>query len=82
MFKRLFWMLVGATLGAGGSFWLARAVRQTIQRYAPARLSNQLRGSVRSLGEEVRLALEEGRQAMQERERVLRAQLEARGSPR
>jgi hypothetical protein len=80
MVKRLVWMLVGATLGVGASLWLMRAVRQTVERYAPQRVSNELSEALRSVHRELRLAIAEGRDAMQERERVLRAELESRRS--
>lgn len=71
MFKRLFWLTVGAGLGFGVSFWLTRAVRQRVERYAPERLVD----SARSLGGNVREALREGRQAMREREAEVRREL-------
>ena len=37
MFKRLFWLMVGAGFGFGVSFWLTRFVRQTIDRLASVR---------------------------------------------
>jgi hypothetical protein len=76
MFKRLFWMLVGASLGFGASFWVVRAVRQTVERYAPRRVSNELSEAVRSLRQDLRLAIAEGRDAMREREAALRDELE------
>jgi hypothetical protein len=79
--KRLFWMLVGATAGVGASFWVTRAVRQTMERLAPTRVSNELSGAVRSLGRDVREAVAEGRDAMRERESALRANLEPPGRP-
>ena len=75
MFKRLFWLLVGAGFGFGMSFWLARAVRQTVERYTPERVSNDLAVAVRGFGRDLRVAASEGRQAMREREAELRAQL-------
>jgi len=78
MFKRLFWLLVGAGFGFGMSFWLARAVRQTVERYTPERVSNDLAAAVRGFGRDVRVAASEGRQAMREREAELRAQLPSR----
>ncbi len=32
MFKRLFWLMVGAGFGFGVSFWLMRFVRETAAR--------------------------------------------------
>lgn len=80
MFKRLFWLMVGAGFGFGVSFWLMRFFRDTVARYAPQRLSSDLAGAVRQLGTDVRAAVAEGRAAMREREAELRAQLDGRGS--
>ncbi len=75
MFKRLFWLLVGAGFGFGMSFWLARAIRQTVERYTPERVSNDLASALRGFGKDLRAAAQEGREAMRERETELRAQL-------
>jgi hypothetical protein len=81
MFKRLFWLLVGASFGFGASFWLARAVKQTMERYAPERLSSDLAEAARALGRDLGLAVAEGREAMRERELALRSELEPRSRP-
>ena len=77
MFKRLFWLLVGIGFGFGASFWMMRVVRETVNRYTPERLSNDLAGALRSLGTDVRAAVAEGREAMREREAELRSELGA-----
>ena len=78
MFKRLFWLMVGASFGFGASFWLARAVKQTMERYAPERVSSELSQAVRSFGQDLRLAVADGREAMREREVALRRELDRR----
>ena len=78
MFKRLFWLCVGIGLGAGLSYWLARFLRQTAERYSPERVSTDLLDGARRLGTDVRKAVEEGREAMRKREAELRAELELR----
>ena len=78
MFKRLFWLVVGAGFGFGVSFWLTRFVRSTVERYSPDRLSSDLASALRSLGSDIRAAVAEGRDAMREREAELRAEVEAR----
>jgi hypothetical protein len=75
MFKRLFWLLVGVGFGFGVSFWLARFVRETAQRYTPERISADLAGAVREFGADLRAAVVEGREAMREREAELRSEL-------
>ena len=78
MFKRLFWLLIGAGFGFGMSFWLVRTVRATIERYTPERVSGDLAAAIREFGGDLRAAVAEGRTAMQEREAQLRAELEQR----
>jgi hypothetical protein len=79
VFKRLFWLVVGAGFGFGLSFWLTRFVRDTVDRYRPERVSADLAGALRQLGTDIRAAVEEGRDAMRAREAELRADLEPRG---
>jgi hypothetical protein len=75
VFKRLFWLVVGASFGFGVSFWVTRAVKQTVARYTPERVSTDLAGALRALGQDLRAAVGEGREAMREHERALRAEL-------
>ena len=75
MFKRLFWLIVGAGFGFGVSFWLMRFVRETVQRYSPERMSSDLAGAMRGLGADLRAAVADGREAMREREAEIRAEL-------
>jgi len=75
MFKRLFWLVVGAGFGFGVSFWLMRVVRQTVERYTPERMSSDLAGAIKAFGEDLRAAVAEGREAMREREDEIRAEL-------
>ena len=78
MFKRLFWLLVGAGFGFGVSFWAVRTVRATVERYTPERVSADLADALRGFGKDLRAAVAEGREAMRERETELRSQLESR----
>jgi hypothetical protein len=75
VFKRLFWLIVGASFGFGMSFWMVRTVKETMERYSPERLSGDLAGALRAFGADLRAAAEEGRQAMKEHEAALRAEL-------
>jgi hypothetical protein len=81
MFRRLFWLVVGAGFGFGVSFWLMRFVKQTVGRYSPERVSDDLAGAVRSFGQDLRAAATEGRMAMREREEELRAAVDTRSRP-
>jgi hypothetical protein len=75
MFRRLFWLVIGVGFGFGLSFWLMRFVKTTAARYAPERVSENLAGAVRGLGQDIRAAVADGRAAMQEYEAELRADL-------
>jgi hypothetical protein len=75
VFKRLFWLLVGIGFGFGMSFWFMRFIRSTVERYSPERVSEDLAGAIRAFGQDLRAAVAEGREAMQEREAELRAEL-------
>ncbi len=78
MFKRFFWLTIGLTIGYGTSFWLMRTVRRTVERLTPERLSKDAIAGARSFGAEVKAALEDGREAMRQREAELRAEIERR----
>lgn len=80
MFRRLFWLLVGLSLGFGASFWLMRFVRTTLERYAPETVSGNVTDGIGRLSADLKAALAEGREAMREREAELRAELESRHS--
>lgn len=71
MFRRLFWLIVGMGIGAGGSVWANRRVRRVLDRYAPEEVRSRLESRIRSVGDEVRSAVAEGRDAMREREAEL-----------
>lgn len=78
MFRRLFWLLIGAGFGFGVAFWLMRFVRSTVERWSPERVSSDLAGAIRSFGTDLREAVAEGREAMRDREAELRAELDVR----
>jgi hypothetical protein len=74
VFKRLFWF----TLGCASSLWVMRTVRRTVERLTPRRLTQDAVAGARSAGSELKAALDEGRQAMREREAELRAEMSRR----
>ena len=75
MLRRLVWLLLGIGVGLGSSFWVARRVKQTAARYSPPRLADDATNAVRKLGRDLRLAMQEGREAMLKREAELRNEL-------
>lgn len=78
VFKRIFWLLMGAGFGFGVSFWMMRFVRSTVERYTPERVSADLGEALKSFGSDLRAAVAEGREAMREREIELRRELDQR----
>ena len=74
--RRLFWLLLGVGFGFGGSFWLMRFVKEAAARYRPERVSADLAGAIKGFGDDVRLAIADGREAMRARESELRADLD------
>jgi hypothetical protein len=82
MLKRLRWLLMGMSVGAGASVWAQRRLKLWLKTYTPpevaaraARRSTEVAG--RKAGE-VRTALAEGREAMRQREAELRRQIDLR----
>jgi len=80
VFKRLFWLTVGLTLGSSCSFWLMRKVRRAVERLAPERLTQDVLRGARTVGSELRAALDDGKAGMRAREAELRAGLDRRRS--
>lgn len=58
MFKRLFWLMVGAGFGFGASFWANRALRRTLARYTPDRLAAVLADAAREAASGLRQRLD------------------------
>lgn len=83
VFKRVIWWSAGAVMGAGGSSWLQRKFRRTVQakvaKLAPSAVAGRVSDRVRGIGTDVRgtvrSAVDEGRTAMRDRERELHAEL-------
>lgn len=75
MFRRLFWLVIGAGFGFGVAFWLMRFLRSTVERWSPERVSSDVAGALRQFGSDLKDAVADGREAMREREAELRAEL-------
>jgi len=73
VFKRIFWLTVGLAIGFGTSFWFFRLVRETMSRYAPEQVADNLADAARRLGTDLRAAVAEGRAAARQTEAELRA---------
>jgi hypothetical protein len=81
MFRRLFWLVMGAAFGFGVSFWVMRFVRETVERYSPERVSGNMADALKAFGADLRAAVAEGRMAMRETEEELRAAVDSRSRP-
>ena len=69
MFKRLFWLVVGARLRLRHVVLAdAASSRETVDRYSPERCRPTSADAIRGLGHDLRAAVAEGREAMRERE--------------
>ncbi len=74
MFKRALWF----SIGCGSSLWVMRTVRRTLDRLTPHRLTQDAVAGARFATNELKAALDEGRQAMRAREAELRAEIARR----
>lgn len=82
MIRRLFWVAFGVGLGATTAVVASRWTRKQARKAAPATIAREARGGLLDLSKLVASSVEEGRRAMDERERELRERYrvdEARG---
>lgn len=77
MFRRGFWVALGLGAGATGAVLASRWTKKQAARVAPATLAREAKGGLLDLGKLVSESIAEGRQAMEDRERELRADLPA-----
>ncbi len=73
MIRRGFWVALGLGAGATTAVIASRWARRQADRVAPATLAREAKGGVLDLGKLVSESIAEGRRAMEERERELRA---------
>jgi hypothetical protein len=74
--RRSFWVALGLGAGATGAIVASRWAKRQANRVAPATLAREAKGGLMDLSRLVAESIEEGRRAMEERERELRAELE------
>jgi len=77
VFRRGFWVALGFGAGATGAVLASRWTKKQAARVAPATLAREAKGGLLDLGKLVSESIAEGRQAMVDRERELRADLPA-----
>ncbi|HEV3474314.1 MAG TPA: hypothetical protein VG602_03000 [Actinomycetota bacterium] len=69
--RRLFWIGVGVAAAYYGSRW----IRRKREQYSPAAVSGRAQATLNDLGKLLRVAVEEGRRAMVEKEAQIRSSL-------
>ena len=75
--RRGFWVALGLGAGATGAIIASRWARKQANRVKPATLAREAKGGLLDLSKLVAESIEEGKRAMEERERQLRADLDA-----
>jgi hypothetical protein len=73
--RRIFWVAVGLGAGVTAAVMVSRWVRRQRDRLSPSNLGGQLAEGTRDFRRLVREAIDEGRQAMVEKEEELKASL-------
>ena len=71
--RRIFWLAFGLAAGALSAITLTRWTRKQVDRAKPASIAREAKGGLLDLTRLVSESIEEGRRAMDERERELRA---------
>ena len=74
--RRGFWVALGLGAGATGAVLASRWARRQAKKVAPTTLAREAKGSLLDLSKLVSESIEEGKRAMETRERELRAELE------
>jgi hypothetical protein len=75
--RRGFWVALGLGAGATGAVLASRWAKRQANKVKPTTLAREAKGSLLDLSKLVAESLEEGKRAMEERERELRAEYEA-----
>jgi hypothetical protein len=70
--RRGFWVALGLGAGAAGAVLASRWAKRQARKVAPAQLASEAKGGLLELSRLVAESIEEGRRAMDERERELR----------
>ena len=75
--RRLFWLAVGVGFGAVSAVMASRWTRKQVRRASPQAIAREARGGILDLTKLVAESVDEGKRAMDARERELRAKLDA-----
>jgi hypothetical protein len=73
MFKRATWLTIGFGLGVGTTVAAAREVRKRVDRYQPNAVVTRVTDSLASARDQLKAAVDDGREAARLREAQLRA---------
>jgi hypothetical protein len=79
--RRGVWVALGLGAGATGAVLASRWARRQAKKVAPTTLAREAKGSLLDLSKLVSESIEEGKRAMEARERELRAELEGPEGP-
>lgn len=79
--RRGFWVALGLGAGATGAVLASRWAKRQANKVKPATLAREARGGLMDLSKLVAESIEEGKRAMEERERQLREELDATAEP-
>jgi hypothetical protein len=74
--RRGFWVALGLGAGATAAIVASRWARRQANKVRPTTLAREAKGSLLDLSKLVAESIEEGKRAMEERERELRAELD------
>lgn len=80
--RRGFWVALGLGAGATGAVLASRWAKRQANKVKPATLAREARGGLMDLSKLVAESIEEGKRAMEERERQLREELDATAEPK
>ena len=70
MFKRLFWLGVGAAGGVASTRWVKKVVKRRVTRYVPDKVVTGMSHVTKMLGDDLKAAIREGRLAKREYRRT------------
>jgi hypothetical protein len=74
--RRGFWVALGLGAGATGAVLTSRWAKRQANKVKPATLAREAKGGLMDLSKLVAESIEEGKRAMEERERELRAEMD------
>jgi hypothetical protein len=78
--RRLFWLAFGLAAGATTAVLASRWTRKRVDRAKPAAIAREAKGGLLDLSKLVAESIDEGRRAMEERERELRSRHDVPGA--